>query len=233
MRTNILRIRFDLLGSVLFAVIAYAVSVNMEIGFFAPNWWWMSNNFALTVSGGIFTGFLVALLCEIREYEEQKQKAERDILFYSVKMYGLLRKIYYKAQSCRERQTEIVSSEMFDEYKKELKDTGEELLKIEKQMQWFHKKQNDERKIYLLQIGLIGAGILESFDVDFLLARVKKAVCNEQEINVKDIHSEMEKIEKNTVKTATIIGKYLKTVPDDRFSKEELTIVNKMRAVEL
>ena len=74
MKTNILRIRFELFGSVLFAVIVYAVSVNMEIGFFEPNWWWMSNNFALTVSGGVFTGFLVALLSEVREYEENESR---------------------------------------------------------------------------------------------------------------------------------------------------------------
>lgn len=80
MKTYVLRIRFELFGSVLFAVIAYAVSVNMEIGFFTPNWWWMSNNFALTVSGGIFTGFLVALLSEARIWREKIGGRGRNII---------------------------------------------------------------------------------------------------------------------------------------------------------
>ena len=97
MKTNILRIRFELFGSVLFAVIVYAVSVNMEIGFFEPNWWWMSNNFALTVSGGVFTGFLVALLSEVREYEEKKIEVESQIVYNAREVYKLLGKIHNKA----------------------------------------------------------------------------------------------------------------------------------------
>ena len=93
MKTYVLRIRFELFGSVLFAVIAYAVSVNMEIAFFTPNWWWMSNNFALTVSGGVFTGFLVALLSEVREYEEKKVKMESNIIYDTREIYKLMERI--------------------------------------------------------------------------------------------------------------------------------------------
>ena len=97
MKSNILRIRFELFGSVLFAVIVYAVSVIMEIGFFEPNWWWMSNNFALTVSGGVYTGFLVALLSEVREYEEKKIEVESQIVYNAREVYKLLGKIHNKA----------------------------------------------------------------------------------------------------------------------------------------
>ena len=120
MKTHVLRIRFELFGSVLFAVIAYAVSVNMEIAFFTPNWWWMSNNFALTVSGGVFTGFLVALLSEVREYGEKKVKMESNIIYDTREIYKLMERIYDKAQKCLETIDLAEEENTFQREEKEL-----------------------------------------------------------------------------------------------------------------
>ena len=72
MRSNIETIKFTGTFSILFVVITYIVALNMEIGFFQPNWSWMSNNFALAVCSGAFASFLVVLLCELQKYRNNK-----------------------------------------------------------------------------------------------------------------------------------------------------------------
>ena len=152
MKTNILRIRFELFGSVLFAVIAYAVSVNMEIGFFTPNWWWMSNNFALTVSGGVFTGFLVALLNEAREYEEKKLEAEDEILYYSKEIYVLVGEVYCKIIKCLESSDAVILDDEFGSYDKDLKGLTEEIKKIKNHACWFKRNENMKNQEYLMNV---------------------------------------------------------------------------------
>ena len=57
------------------------MTLNIENGIFQPNLWWMSNNFALTVSGGIATGFVAGLAYAIQEYRNCKSETEAKLFF--------------------------------------------------------------------------------------------------------------------------------------------------------
>lgn len=87
MRSNIETIKFTGTFSILFVVITYIVALNMEIGFFQPNWSWMSNNFALAVCSGAFASFLVVLLCELQKYRNNKLTCENYMFSQAVYLY--------------------------------------------------------------------------------------------------------------------------------------------------
>ena len=81
MSSNVKTIRFSARLSFIFLVLTYLVCVNMEVGFLQFNTVWVSNNFALTVCGGVFASLLVVLACEFQKYYENKRNTEN--LFYS------------------------------------------------------------------------------------------------------------------------------------------------------
>ncbi len=94
MRSNIETIKFTGAFSIVLAVLTYIVTLNIEIGFFQPNWSWMSNNFALTVCGGIFASFLVVLLCEVQKYRSNKLYCENFLFIQAKYLYGALYVMY-------------------------------------------------------------------------------------------------------------------------------------------
>ena len=90
MSENIKTIKFTCFCSVLFALLTYIVTLNMEIGFFQPDWRWMSNNFALTVCGGAFASFLVVMLCEVQKYRSNKLYCENYLYTQAIYLYSIL-----------------------------------------------------------------------------------------------------------------------------------------------
>ena len=98
MSTCVKTIRFSAICSALFAILTYTVSVNVEGGFFRLSSIWISNNFILTISGGIFTGFFVMLLCEIQKYFENKRKAEDGMFAHIAFLYFQLYAAYRNIQ---------------------------------------------------------------------------------------------------------------------------------------
>ncbi len=90
MRSNIETIKFTGVSTTLFAALTYIVALNIDIGFFRPNWCWISNNFALTVCGGAFTGFVVVMLCELQKYRNSKRSCENYMFFQAVYLYTAL-----------------------------------------------------------------------------------------------------------------------------------------------
>lgn len=87
MRENITTIKFTGIFTILFALLTYIVTLNMEIGFFQPNCRWISNDFALTVCGGSFTGFLVMMLCETQKYRSNKSTYENFLFTQTMYLY--------------------------------------------------------------------------------------------------------------------------------------------------
>lgn len=87
MSSNIKTIKFTAKLSVVFAFFTYAVSLNMDLAFFSPNWSWMSNNFALTVCGGIFASTLVVMFCEIQKYWSNKVSCEQYLFYHTMYLY--------------------------------------------------------------------------------------------------------------------------------------------------
>ena len=115
MRSNIETIKFTGTFSFLFAVLAYIVTLNNEIGFFQPNWWWMSNSFALTVCGGAFTSFLVVLLCEVQKYKSNKQSCENYLYTQTEYLYCMLYLISRNVDEYMANQSMPVTDNLLDE----------------------------------------------------------------------------------------------------------------------
>ena len=209
MKTHVLRIRFELFGSVLFAVIAYAVSVNMEIAFFTPNWWWMSNNFALTVSGGVFTGFLVALLSEVREYEEKKAKMESNIIYDTREIYKLMERIYDKAQKCLKTIDLAEEENVFQREEKELNYFVGKLRETESSMRWLKKKEDEQKRTSLINIALMNFGFFDGIE----MARIKMKI--EKIHDVDELREEIEKIKENATSNMQEIERYLRNLSEN------------------
>lgn len=91
MRIQVKVIRFTLLMSIVFAAIAYLVTLNIEIGFLALSVPWLSNNFVLTVCGGAFSSMLVVLIGEVQKYFLNKKAAEEFLFSHTAYVYGQLR----------------------------------------------------------------------------------------------------------------------------------------------
>lgn len=209
MKTNILRIRFELFGSVLFAVIAYAVSVNMEIGFFTPNWWWMSNNLALTVSSGVFTGFLVALLSEVREYEEKKVKMESNIIYDIREIYKLMERIYDKAQKSLKTIDLAEEENVFQREEKELNYFVGKLRETESSMRWLKKKEDEQKRTSLINIALMNFGFFDGIE----MARIKMKI--EKMHDVDKLREEIEKIKENAISNMQEIERNLRNFSEN------------------
>ena len=112
MRTCIKTIRFSLALSIIFAILTYAVSLNMEIGFLNLNLIWLSNNFALTVFGGVFTGFFVMLLCEIQRYQHIKKETEQLLFTHTGIIYAQLRVIQVALENLCKNPNETVADNL-------------------------------------------------------------------------------------------------------------------------
>ena len=77
MSTNVKVTRFVFIMSLIFAILTYAVSLNISYEWFDIDW--LSNNFLITIFGGTFASMLVVLICEIQRYFLNKREAENDI----------------------------------------------------------------------------------------------------------------------------------------------------------
>lgn len=89
MKEKIQSIKLNGMLCIIFIAITYLVTLNIENGFFHPNWWWMSNNFALTVSGGIAVGFAAGLAYAIQEYKNCKNENESKLFFAVGWLYSI------------------------------------------------------------------------------------------------------------------------------------------------
>lgn len=114
MSGNIKTITFTALLSVIFAILTYVITLNMELAFFAPNWPWMSNNFALTVCGGIFASTLVVMFCEIQKYFSNKSSCENYLFYQTMYLYLALFVIQKTTKEFIEAPTEVVSENLLE-----------------------------------------------------------------------------------------------------------------------
>lgn len=90
MRGSVQVIKFTTLCSILSGIITYFISINTETGWIILNSPYISSSFALTLSSGVLTGFLVALLCESQKYINTKHAAEDNIFFQTLYLYQQL-----------------------------------------------------------------------------------------------------------------------------------------------
>ena len=115
MRSNIETIKFTGIFCLVFAILTYIITLNMEIGFFQPNWSWMSNSFALTVCGGAFTSFFVVMLCEVQKYRSSKLSCENFLYTQAMYLYSALYFMYKNIDEYIDDQNKPVPDNLIDE----------------------------------------------------------------------------------------------------------------------
>lgn len=115
MRSNIETIKFTGIFCLLFAVLTYIVTLNIEVCFFQPNWIWMSNNFVLTVCGGAFASFLVVMLCEVHKYISNKLSCENFLFVQTMYLYIALYLMSKNMDEYITNKNEIVPDNLIDE----------------------------------------------------------------------------------------------------------------------
>lgn len=115
MSGNIKTIKFTAVLSAVFAILTYIITLNMEVAFFAPNWPWISNNFALTVCGGIFASTLVVMLCEVQKYLSNKSSCENYLFYQTMYLYLALFIIERITKEFIETPTETVAENLLED----------------------------------------------------------------------------------------------------------------------
>ena len=66
----------------------YLICINIETSFFSPNSIFVSNNFLLTISGGVLTGAILSLILEIQKYLLDKRQAENTLYNLAFRLYS-------------------------------------------------------------------------------------------------------------------------------------------------
>lgn len=84
MRTSINLIKFSGVLSLVFVIITYVISLNNTL---TINFAWITKDFALAISSGIFAGFFVMLICEIQKYLKMKEDIERNMFYQTMYLY--------------------------------------------------------------------------------------------------------------------------------------------------
>lgn len=108
MNESVRVIKLLMLLSVFSLILTYAVSINSELGLLCLKSPYISNNFAISICGGIFASVIVMLVCEIRKYVDLKKNV-RDIMYNQFYfMYGQLRMIYDNINFYLDTPAEIV-----------------------------------------------------------------------------------------------------------------------------
>lgn len=90
MSTSIKLIKYTSILSIVFLIITYLITVNIESEFIQFNTIWISNNFLLTIFGGAYASILVVLLCEIHKYINDKKSTEVQLFYQALYLYQAL-----------------------------------------------------------------------------------------------------------------------------------------------
>lgn len=109
MTANTKTIKFLILPTLIFAVLTYAVSLNMDNCFLVLNSKYISNNFLLAVFGGCLTSSFVVLMMEFQKYLFNKQNAVAILYQSLLRIYTELSVMRGTMQSYIECDDEIVT----------------------------------------------------------------------------------------------------------------------------
>lgn len=113
MTANTKTIKFLILPTLIFAVLTYAVSLNMDNCFLVLNSKYISNNFLLAVFGGCLTSSFVVLMVEFQKYLFNKQNAVAILYQSLLRIYTELSVMRGTMQSYIECDDEKVPKELF------------------------------------------------------------------------------------------------------------------------
>ena len=112
METSVKIIKFTTIMSGIFMILTYGVSLNIAHLWFDIEW--LSNNFLLTIFGGIFASMLVVLICEVHKYLLLKREAENQIFYYAGTIFGNLKTIQKDLE--KQQKENIEANDYFTKY---------------------------------------------------------------------------------------------------------------------
>ena len=115
MRESIKVIIWCSIVSIVFLILKYAVTVNAEAHFVVLDSVWISNNFLITLFGGIFASMLVVLLCEIQKYLSSKSRTEQYLFYQSLYLYQALVQTRIFIEDYLSHEEWILPNNLFDE----------------------------------------------------------------------------------------------------------------------
>lgn len=115
MRESIKVIKFCSIISLIFLLLTYAVTVNFEGHFVSIDSVWISNNFLITIFGGVFASTIVVLLCEIQKYISAKTNTERYLFYQSLYLYQVLMQMKINIEDYITHHEWEISKNLFDE----------------------------------------------------------------------------------------------------------------------
>ncbi len=90
MRESIRVIKLCVIVSLVSLLLTYIVTVNLEGHFIEINSIWISNNFFVTLFGGVFASMLVVVICEIQKYNIAKATTENFLFYHGLSLYQTL-----------------------------------------------------------------------------------------------------------------------------------------------
>ena len=76
--------------ALVFLLLTYVISLNMEIGFINIGSNLISNSFLFAVFSGIFASILVVLICDLHKYFDTKKRVENLLFVQLAYLYGQL-----------------------------------------------------------------------------------------------------------------------------------------------
>lgn len=88
MREDIKIIKLTGAISIISFLCTYLICINIETSFFSPDSIFVSNNFLLTISGGVLTGAILSLILEIQKYLLDKRQAENTLYNLAFRLYS-------------------------------------------------------------------------------------------------------------------------------------------------
>lgn len=166
MEEKVNQIWFEIGISVISVLIAYLISINMEIGFITLNSPWISNEFCLAVCSGIFTGALVSTIYDIKAYEYERKTVEKEIFNHLIRIEDCLCNIEENIEKFRRYECSIVTVERYQE---ELKSRANALKNVNYWTIVKYDECSEKMRNYVKQIVLeieinSSEGILKSLD---------------------------------------------------------------------
>ena len=115
MRGSVKIIKFTAFISIISLILTYFISLNMEVHIFEFNTIWISNNFLLTVFGGVFSSMLVVLICEMQKYITTKASVEEYIFYQALYLYTALFLMQQNICDYQKNTEAIVPDNLLDE----------------------------------------------------------------------------------------------------------------------
>ena len=115
MRESIKVIIWCSLVSIVFLILTYVATVNAEAHFVVLDSVWISNNFLITLFGGVFASMLVVLLCEIQKYLSSKRRTEQYLFYQSLYLYQALVQARIFIEDYLSHEEWILPDNLFDE----------------------------------------------------------------------------------------------------------------------